>query len=185
MIVESIKDLINKEVKIDSIQTTFIVIEFEKKFYRIDIENKVEFYLKKGVTGKLTINDKHPLLTNHQEGFIITYINSSFQNTDLFFEKAEGIIDFETKGFRNWKIYFEDKSINLTIDIIKNNMAKGYGKLCEAPVSITNKIVGLCNELNIETKTFYHSNSELKSYKILFINDNFVIGKDFKLNLKN
>ena len=183
MKVEKIDNLINEEVKIISLQTTFLNIEFKNEFYRIDFDEKVEFHLKNGKSGILKIEEEHPLLIDYQENFVTTYINSPYKDIESFFNKLEKIIDIETRGMRDWKSYFEDKGINLTIDIIKRNVEKGYGKLCEAPLSITNKIVDFCNELNINTKTFYNQNLQTEQYKILWIGDYFVIAKGFKINL--
>lgn len=182
MKVQSIEDLINKNVRIIETQTTFLIIEYEKQFYRIDFINKVEFYLKKGTFGKLNIENQNPLLINYQEDFIITYINSPYENPNNILEELKEIINIQTQNLRNWKIYFEDNAINLTLERIKENIKKGRGKLCEAPISISNKIVEYCNKLNLKTKTFDKKNYDVKPYKLLTISNNYVIAMNFKLN---
>jgi hypothetical protein len=66
-------------------------------------------------------------------------------------------------------------------DIFLSNIKSGSGKLLEAPSSITQKIVGICKKHNVATKTF---GDELKpnNYKLIFIADNYVIAKEFRLH---
>ena len=182
MKIQNIEELINQTVKIVETQTTFLILEFNNDFYRIDFDDKTEFYLKKGTLGKLNIETDNPLLTNYQENFVITYINSAFENPEKMLCELKEIINNETQNSRNWKSYFENTAINFSLEIIKNNIKNGRGKLCEAPISISKKIVEYCNSLNIKTKTFDEKNFEIKPYKILIVENNYVIAMNFKLH---
>ena len=184
MKIQNIEELINQNVKILESQSTFLIIEFKNDSYRIDFEDKTEFLLKKGTIGKLNIESENPLLINYQENFVITYINSPFENPEKILDDLREIINSETHNTRNWKSYFESKPINLTLEIIKNNIKNGHGKFCEAPISISKKIVEYCDSLNIKTKTFYEKNYEIKPYKILSIENNYVIAMNFKLHIE-
>jgi len=182
MEIQFIEELTNKNVRILETQTTFLTLECENNIFRIDFENKTEFYLKKETFGKLKIESENPLLINYQENFVITYINSGYENPTKMLNDLKLIIDEETKNTRNWKSYFENSAINLTLKNIENNIKNGRGKLCEAPISISKKIVEYCNNLNIKTKTFDEKNFSIKPYKILIIQDNYVIAMNFKLH---
>ena len=181
MRLNKIEDLVGKTVKIIATQTTFMVVNFQQVDYQINFDKKEEFLLKKGTEGILHIELQHPLLTNYQEDFIETFINSRYSNPEELLKIFEQTINEQTKGYRDWKTYFEIPNLNYTIQIVKNNIEKGTGKLCSAPISISNKIVEQCNLLNIKTKTFDEKNFKIKPYKLLTIGNNYVIAMDFKV----
>ncbi|QOW09311.1 hypothetical protein Q73A0000_02525 [Kaistella flava (ex Peng et al. 2021)] len=181
MRVDKIQDLFGKVVKIIDTQTTYVIVNFQNENYHINFDAKKEFYLKKGNAGTLEVELNHPLLIDYQEDHVETFINSAYPNSRELLKKFENTINEQTKGFRNWKNYFEIKNINFTLEIIKNNIEKGTGKLCLAPISISDKIVEQCDLLKIKTKTFKEKNYSLKPYKLLRIGDNYVIAKYFNL----
>ena len=76
----------------------------------------------------------------------------------------------------------KDRNINFTVDIFLNNVKTGMGKLMEAPFSITQKAIEVCNKHNVATKTF---GSELKSdnLKLIIIADNYVIAREFRQHI--
>ena len=181
MRLNKIEDLIGKTVKIIATQTTFMVVNFQQEDYKIDFDRKEEFLIKKGTEGILQIELQHPLLINYQEDFVETFINSQYSKSEELLKIFEQTINEQTKEYRDWKTYFEITNQNYTIDIVKNNIEKGTGKLCSAPICISNKIVEQCNLLNIKTKTFDGTNFKIKPYKLLTVGYNYVIAMDFKI----
>ncbi len=60
-----------------------------------------------------------------------------------------------------------------------DNVKTGSGKLMEAPYSITQKAIKVCDKHNVKTKTF---GNELKqeSFNLIIIEDNYVIAREFR-----
>ncbi|MFC6268420.1 hypothetical protein [Frigoriflavimonas asaccharolytica] len=78
MRLKNIEDLVGRNVKILSTQTTFMIVEFLKQDYQINFDSKKEFHFIKGTEGYLNILNKHPLLTNYQDTFVEIFINSPY-----------------------------------------------------------------------------------------------------------
>jgi hypothetical protein len=176
-----IADIQNKTVQVDNYQTTFMTLEIDDQLFRFDLVDKKEFILKKGTRGQLKVYETHPLLIDHNENIVTTYINSKPDKVDNFVEDFKNAINEVTEGWRNWTKYIQDKNAGLTVDTFLNNVKDGTGKLLEAPFSITQKAIEICNNHKVATKTF---GNELKQYnfKLIFIADNYVIAKDFILH---
>ena len=169
----NIKDIQNKTVQVDNYQATFLTLKIDDQLFRFDLIDKKEFSLKKGTQGHLNIFEIHPLLIDYNENSLTTYINSKPDHFDNYLADFENAINEITKGWRNWTNYLLDR------DIFLNNVKSGTGKLLEAPISITHKVVDICNKHSVATKTF---GDELKrnNYKLIFIADNYVIAKEFR-----
>ncbi len=169
----NITDIQDKTVQVDNYQATFLTIKIDDQLFRFDLIDKKEFNLKKGTQGQLNIFETHPLLIDYNENSLTTYINSKPDHFDNYLADFENAINDITKGWRNWTNYLLDR------DIFLNNVKSGTGKLLEAPISITQKVVDICNKHNVATKTF---GDELKrnNYKLIFIADNYVIAKEFR-----
>jgi hypothetical protein len=169
----NIKDIQNKTVQVDNYQATFLTLKIDDQLFRFDLIDKKEFSLKKGTQGHLNIVEIHPLLIDYNENSLTTYINSKPDHFDNYLADFENAINEITKGWRNWTNYLLDR------DIFLNNVKSGTGKLLEAPISITQKVVDICNKHSVATKTF---GDELKrnNYKLIFIADNYVIAKEFR-----
>lgn len=168
----------NEIVEIDDYQSTYIILKFEAQTFRFNLSDKKEFRLKKGTSGLLKIFESHPLLINHNENIVTTYINSNPDNVDAFITDFENSINEITKGWRNWTEYVEDKGIGFTVGTFLNNVKNGRGKLMEAPYSITQKAIKVCQKHNVATKSF---GNELKkdNLKLLMIGENYVIAREF------
>ena len=177
----SLQNLISQNVRIENSQATFVTFNIDGRNFRIDFDDKREFVLKKGMVGQLKYYSEHPLLLDYNENMATTFINSSFDHTDILLTDIKNIIDGVTLGWRNWTNYIEDKNINFTVDTLRNNIKNGSGRFLEAPFSVTIKVIELCDKLNIKTKTFY-SNENLKTYRLIMLENNYVIAKNFKLN---
>jgi hypothetical protein len=175
----NIQDLINLKVKVDSYQTTFVTLKIDEKDIRIDFIDKREFSLEKGTTGPLKYFEAHPLLIDYNENIVTTYLNSKTDNEESFVADIQRAIDERTLGWRNWMSYVKDKNINVTIETFLQNIKKGSGKLLEAPFSITEKVIEVCEKHRVLTKTF---GNELKAdnYKLIMISDSYVIAKEFE-----
>ena len=143
-----ITDIQNKTVQVDNYQATFLTLKIDDQLFRFDLIDKKEFNLKKGTEGILNIFETHPLLIDYNENSLTTYINSKPDNFDSYLTEFENSINEITKGWRNWTNYLLDR------DVFLKNVKSGTGKLLEAPVSITQKVIDICNKYNVATKTF-------------------------------
>jgi len=166
----NITDIQNKTVQIDNYQATFLMLKIDEQLFRFDLIDKKEFNLKKGTRGQFSICETHPLLIDHNENIVTTYINSKPDNFDNFVADFENAINEITEGWRNWTNYVSDRNIKFTVETFLNNVKSGTGKLMEAPFSITQKAIKVCDNHNVVTKTF---GNELKQ-------DNYVIAKEFR-----
>jgi hypothetical protein len=176
----NIRDLQNKTVQVENHQTTFLILNVEGQSYRFDFLGKKEFYLKKGTIGLLRFYEKHPLLINHIENSVLTYINSKPDNIEAFLTDFKNAINEITQGWRKWSDYV---SQYYKLDIFINNVKNGRGYLLKAPFSITQNVVEMCNKHHVETKTI--GNELIKQHhQLIFIADNFVIAREFKLHMK-
>lgn len=175
----NITDIQNKTVQVDKYQATFLTLKIDDKLLRFDLIDKKEFNLKKGTLGQISIYEKHPLLIDYNENIVTTYINSKPDNFDNFVADFENAINEITEGWRSWTKYVSDRNINFTVDTFLNNVKRGTGKLMEAPFSITQKAIKVCDNHNVATKLF---GNELKrdNFKLIFIADNYVIAKEFR-----
>jgi hypothetical protein len=177
----NITDLQNKIVQVDNYQATFLTLKINDQLIRFDLIDKKEFNLKKGTSGEFCIYETHPLLIDYNENIVTTYINSKPDRFDNFVEDFENAINEITEGWRSWTNYVTNRNINFTVDTFLSNVKGGTGKLMEAPFSITQKAIKVCDNHNVATKTF---GNELKqdNFKLIFIADNYVIAKEFKLH---
>jgi hypothetical protein len=175
----NIADIQNKTVQVDNYQATFLTLKIDDKLFRLDLIDKKEFHLKKGTLGQFSIYETHPLLIDYNESILTTYINSKPDHFEKFITDFENAINEITQGWRSWTSYVTNKNINFTIDTFLNNVNSGTGKLLEAPFSITQKAIKICDMHNVATKTF---GNELKQdrFKLVFIADNYVIAKEFR-----
>jgi len=175
----NITDIQNKTVQVDNYQATFLTLKIDDQLIRFDLINKKEFNLKKGTRGQFSIYEKHPLLIDYNENIITTYINSKPDHFDYFVAEFENAINEITEGWRDWTNYVTDSHINFTVDTFLNNVKSGTGKLLEAPFSITQKVIKVCDNHNVAVKTF---GNELKqdNFKLILIANNYVIAKEFR-----
>ena len=175
----NISDIQNKTVQVDNYQATFLTLKIDDQLFRFDLIDKKEFHLKKGTLGQFSIYETHPLLIDYNENIVTTYINSNPDNFENFVTDFENAINEITEGWRNWTNYVSDRNINFTVDTFLSNVKSGTGKLMEAPFSITQKAIKVCDKHNVATKTF---GNELKqdNFKLIFIGDNYVIAKEFR-----
>lgn len=171
----------SKTVQVDNYQATFLTLKIDDQLLRFDLIDKKEFNLKKGVHGHFNIYEIHPLLIDYNENILTTYINSKPNHFDNFVADFEKAINEITEGWRNWTNYVQDRNINFGMNTFLHNVKNGTGKLLEAPFSITQKAVEVCENYNVATKTF---GNELKkdNYKLILIGDNYVIAKEFRLH---
>ncbi len=175
----NISDIQNKIVQVDNYQATFLTLRIDDQLFRFDLIDKKEFKLKQGTCGQFSIYETHPLLIDYNENIVTTYINSKPDHFDNFVVDFETAINEITQGWRSWTKYVTDRNINFTVDTFINNVKSGVGKLIEAPFSITQKAIKVCDKHNVATKTF---GNELKqdNFKLIFIGDNYVIAKEFR-----
>lgn len=175
----NISDIQNKTVQVANYQATFLTLKIDDQLFRFDLIDKKEFHLKKGTLGQFSIYETHPLLIDYNENIVTTYINSKPDNFENFVTDFENAINEITEGWRNWINYVSDRNINFTVDTFLSNVKSGTGKLMEAPFSITQKAIKVCDKHNVATKTF---GNELKqdNFKLIFIGDNYVIAKEFR-----
>lgn len=167
-------------VKVEDYQTTFVIFEIEGYRLRFNVYDKQEFKLKKGTTGEFIYFEKHPLLLDYNESFTTTYINSKPDDIiKLSADIQEGINNI-TLGWRNWMDYITDRQSNFTIDTFERNLSEGIGKLLEAPESITKKVIEICDNHNVLTKTFIGRLKDAK-YKLIMVGNNYIIAEKFVL----
>jgi hypothetical protein len=177
-----IKELISKKVKIEDYQSTFVVLKVDEQFFRFDFLNKMEFRLKKGTIGELKYFENHPLLIDYNENFIETFINSKPENTIFFIDEIKSAIDEKTLGWRNWRDYFVEKGF-FSFENFEKNINDGSGKLLNAPFFITQNVIKVCEKYNVKTISF-GSQLKTENYKLILIDNDYIIAKDFKLNNK-
>lgn len=175
----NIEGIQNRIVQVENYQATFLILELNDQLFRFDFIDKKEFNLKKGTRGPLRIYQTHPLLIDHNENIVTTYINSKPDNFISFIRDFENAINEITEGWRKWTNYVQDRNINFTVNIFLNNVKKGTGKLLEAPFSITQKVIEICNQYNVSVKTF-GSELKLDNFKLILIDDNYVIAREFR-----
>ena len=177
-----IENLSNRNLKIEDYQSTFIVLNVDAEILRFDFIKKVEFRLNKGTVGKLKYFEKHPLLIDYNENFVETFINSKPENPEKIIEEIKITIEELTLGWRNWKDYVIDTRLFKYETFVKN-INDGSGRLLKAPFLITQSVIQVCEKHNVKTKSF---GSELKTenYKLITIENDFVIAQEFKLHYK-
>jgi hypothetical protein len=149
-----IDDIKYKIVEVENYQATFLTLKIDGQLFRFDFIGKKEFNLKKGTIGQFDYFEKHPLLLDYNETIVTTYINSKPNFIDKFVDDFRFSIEEVTKGWRNWTNYVVDKKINFTFDTFLNNIKEGKGKLLEAPFTITQKAVEVCNRHDVSTTSF-------------------------------
>jgi hypothetical protein len=176
-----IQDIQNRTVQVDTSQATFLKLKIEEQIVKFDFIDKREFYLKNGTTGLLQYFEEHPLLFDYNEIIVTTYLNSKLDDFDSFVADIKVAIDEKTLGWRNWKNYVEDKCINLTVEKFYDNLRSGSGKLLEAPLTITENVIKVCDRHKILTKSF-RSEPKKTNYKLITIDNNYVIAKEFKVH---
>ncbi|MCH5716900.1 hypothetical protein [Niabella hibiscisoli] len=171
----------NKSVQVENYQTTFLTLKVDGRLFRLDFIDKKEFKLKKGILGQLRIYETRPLLIDYNENIVTAYINSKPEHFDDFVADFANAINEITKGWRSWANYVTDRKINSTLNNFLNNVKRGIGKLMEAPFSITQIAIKVCDKHNVATKMF---GNELKreNFKLMLIGgDNYVIAKEFRI----
>jgi hypothetical protein len=176
-----ITEIANQICEIDHYQATFISIKAGEQKIRIDLKDKQEFKLSEGSNGQLKYFEAHPLLLDYNEKFAITFINSKAVDIEKIISDIKEAIDSITLGFRNWKTYITNKPCNFTFDTFVGNLKEGHGKLLEAPMSITKKVEAVCTKHGISTIHF-EANREVFSYKLITIEEDYVIAKEFKIS---
>ena len=177
-------DIQNKTVQVDNYQATFLTLKIDEQLFRFDFIGKKEFSLKKGVVGQFYYFEKHPLLIDYNETIVTTYINSKPDHFDRFIDELKNAIEEITEGWRRWTNYLTDKNINFTFDKFLGNVKDGSGKLSEAPFTVNQKIVAVCDKHGVLTKSF-ESVLKPNNYKLILVGDNYVIAKDFRNNNMN
>ena len=146
---------------------------------RFDFIRKKEFHLKKGNIGQFSYFENHPLLIDYNENIVETFINSKPEHIDVFISDFKKSIEAITEGWRSWTSYVENKDSNLTIETFLSNVNNGTGKILEAPFTINQKVVAVCDLHNVSTVTF-GKELERNNFSLIFIGDNYVIAKDFR-----
>lgn len=179
----NITDLQNKTVQIEICQATLMKLKINNQSYRFDFINKREFKLKQGTSGELFIYNTHPLLIDHNEFIETTYINSKPIDFTNFIEDFKNAIIDITQGWRNWESYVTHKGLNYTLENFFNIVKNGSGKLIEAPLSISQNIIKVCNKHNVRIKTFQNE-VKVSSLILIMISDNYVIAEGFQ-NITN
>lgn len=169
----------NKTVQVDNYQATFLTLKIDEQLFRFDFIGKKEFRLKKGDAGQFYYFEKHPLLIDYNEIIVTTYINSKPDHLERFMDDLKNAIEEITKGWRRWTNYLTDKNINFTFDQFLGNVKDGSGKLSEAPFTVNQEIIAVCNSHGVLTKSF-ESVLKPNNYKLILVGDNYVIAKDFR-----
>ena len=176
----SVEKLIGKSVLLTEYQTTFCILEADRRRHRINFFDKKEFKLQKGTVAHLEFFQIHPLLLNFNESINSTYINSPPANVDIFVEDIKNAICEATLGWRHWTNYIEIKSINFKEDNFLQNVRNGSGILANAPLSISRKIIEVCERHKVSTTTLGEESST-ENFKLLIIGNSYVIAREFKL----
>lgn len=175
----TIEDLNNKNVGIKDFNSTYLTLEFGKELIRFDFTEKKEAFIKQKNNGVLRVYNKHPLLLNYNENNLEVYINSSPKNVESFIEDVENTINKFLKGWRSWKNYIEE-STGINYEVFTQNVKNGRGKFLKAPFSIVDEIEKVCEKHNVKIKSF--GDKKIYENKLIMVNNQFVIAKDFKLN---
>ncbi|SHL91444.1 hypothetical protein [Chryseobacterium polytrichastri] len=173
-----IENFNNKTVEIEAFQSTFIILKIENKLFRFNFKNKKEAFLKQKETGVLAFHEYHPLLVNHNESNLEVFINSKPENIEMFIEDFQKSIDEITKGWKNWKDYFEI-NIGITYDIFLQNIRQGSGIILKAPFSIVESIERICEKHNV--KMSYFGEKKITPHQLIMINNQFVIAEEFNI----
>jgi hypothetical protein len=160
-------------------QATYLLLETGNGSIRVNFIRKKEFSLKKGAKGTLSISAEHPLLYDYNQIWATTYINSKAALPDLVESEIQDAIANISRNFRSW-LHYVPKGFLMPTEILNRNLREGYGLLLEAPISITNEVINICDKHAIRTKTF-ESPGGVTPQKVLLLEDSYVIAEDFKL----
>lgn len=176
-----IESINHQNVKIEDFKTTFVVLNVENNSYRLNYIKKKEVFLKQKDDGILKYYSEHPLLINHNESTLEVYINSSPADISTFINEIEHAINFIIKGWRSWKEYIEINS-GIHLETFKQNIKDGNGKLLNASISIVESIEKICIKHQVKIKVF--GERRYARHKLIIINNQFMIAKDFQLHPK-
>ena len=165
-------------------QATYVRVLVDNLQFQVNFVDKREFRLKLGTIGKLSLFDIHPLLLDYNEVLVTTYINSKAAIPELVAKEIEEAINSVTLSWRNWTAYVTDKSIGFTIEKFMYNLSVGTGRILLAPPSITKAVVSVFDRYNIASKSFEDGVGPY-DYKVLTINDSYVVAKGFILKKLN
>lgn len=172
-----IETLQNKIVKIENSQSTFVILKNEENIFRFDLLDKREFYIKNGIQAELKYFEDHPLLIDYSENSITVFINSKPEKADEFITEIEKAVNEITLGWRNWKNYMNDGAF-FKYETFLKNIKDGNGKLIEAPFSIAQNVLKVCDKYKVSAKAI-NNQIHRKKYKLIMIDDNYIIAKDF------
>jgi hypothetical protein len=176
----NIEDITDSLVTIQSYQAAYMELEIEGSRCRIDFIDKQEFKLAKHVSGVVKIVEDHPLLIDYNQASSTAYINSKAANPQQLAMQIKKAIENITLNWRSWEDYITNKRLHYSFVNFLRNLAEGNGLLINGPDIIVKAVVAVCDTNGIETKTF-ESNITPASYKLLIIDEYYVIAKDFNL----
>ncbi len=178
MLVEQLNGLI---AVVLNYQSTYLLLEVGTESIRVDFLRKKEFSLHKGANGTITLSSSHPILFDYNEGWASTYINSKAALPDQLEFQIKSAIDNITESCRSWLNYVPKRYL-IPTEILRRNLREGNGLLLNAPISVAQEVTRICNEHEVQTKTFAMEAS-VTPHKVLCLETSYVIAEDFKLKL--
>jgi hypothetical protein len=176
MVIEELNGLI---AILQNYQSTYLLLELGTQLMRVDFFRKKEFSLLKGTNGTIHVSGNHPLLFDYNQTWATTYINSKAALPDLLELQIKKAIDDFTESRRSWLNYLP-KGYLMPTEILRRNLREGNGLLLDAPISIAQEVTRICDEHEVQTKTFV-TEVNPTPHKVFLLGDSYVIAEDFKL----
>ncbi|MEO8404603.1 MAG: hypothetical protein ABI480_08415 [Chitinophagaceae bacterium] len=176
----NIEDITDRIATIQSYQTTDVELEIEGSIYQIDFIDKQEFKLAKHVRGLVKIFNDHPLLIDYNQPSSTAYINSKAADPKQLAIEIKKAIEIITLNWRSWEDYITNKNLHYSFADFLQNLTEGNGLLINGPDVIVKAVIAVCEANDIKTTTFENDISAA-SYKLLIIDDYYVIAKEFNL----
>lgn len=159
-------------------QATFISIELAGSLYRIDFIGKRQFNLKAGATGKLSYyTDKsHPMLIPYNDDGATTYLSSAATDPETLMAEIQRELLLIPQDWMGGHSPFFGGSSQMTIQ----NLRTGSGILLDhTPRSVHDRVVAVCEQHGIQTKSFFYA--QHKPYALLILDTSYVIAASFNV----
>ncbi|NIT12711.1 MAG: hypothetical protein GTN99_00220 [Candidatus Dadabacteria bacterium] len=162
---------------IDKRQATYVKFtEAEtKKSIKINFIDKRELFIKPGSFTGFSIVDKHPLLEQHENTNTTLYISTSTTEHQTVDSEISVALYEHYKGWRGIKNYC---NIGYGVEKI---LKQGSGLLYEGPPSGAEVVKNVLKKYDISFTSSTEGKPNGKKYKVLFLGNNYVIAKDFKV----
>ena len=157
-------------------QTTYSIIEEQKnsKSYKISYVSKQEFSIESENFEGIEILDEHPLLEEYEYSFTKLYVSTATKESKLLSDEIHQALKLHYQGWRT------DNYLNTEYNI-GNILSEGQGMLYSGPPSGAHVVESILNNHNVSFNALYRGKVKEEKYKVLFLGENYIVAKDFKV----